>query len=144
MHSLPTVTISEFECDKFNDLTDDGHGNIYISTFSRGFCRYNTQTKHWQNYNSSMSDQEKGALCNNWVHALMPDRHGLLWIATATGVACFDPQSERFNSLGWESQLDGIMCYSLCEQPNDDILIGTDQGLYVYQRQEGKTVRFRA
>ena len=134
--------ISEFECDKFNDLTDDGHGNIYISTFSRGFCRYNTQTKHWQNYNSLMPDQEKGALCNNWVHALMPDRHGLLWIATATGVACFDPQSERFNSLGWESQLDGIMCYSLCEQPNGDILIGTDQGLYVYQRQEGKTVRF--
>lgn len=133
--------ISEFECDKFNDLTDDGQGNIYISTFSRGFCRYNTKTRQWKNYNSSMTDAEKGELCNNWIHAMMPDRNGLLWIATATGVACYDPQNERFNAMGWKSQLDGIMCYSLCEQTNGDILIGTDQGIYVYLRQEGKTVR---
>ena len=134
--------ISEFECDKFNDLTDDGRGNIYVSTFSRGFCRYNTQTRQWKNYTSAMTDANKGELCNNWIHAMQPDRNGLLWLATATGVACYDPQNESFNSLGWKSQLDGVMCYSLCEQANGDMLIGTDQGLYVYQRKEGKTVKY--
>ena len=134
--------ISEFECDKFNHLTDDGNGNIYISTFARGFCRYNIQTNQWKNYNSTMIDEVKGELCNNWIHMMLSDRNGLLWIATATGVSCFDPQSDSFNSQGWRNLLDGMMCYSLCEQPNGDILIGTDHGLYIYKRQEKKAESF--
>ncbi len=134
--------ISQFDCDKFNDLTDDGNGNIFISTFSRGFCRYNTQTHQWKNYNSTMTNASKGELCNNWIHALMPDREGLLWIATATGVSCFDADAENFKPLGWTKLLDGVMCYSLCEQANGDILIGTDMGLYLYQRLQDKISKF--
>lgn len=134
--------ISEFECDKFNNLTDDGHGNIYISTFARGFCRYNTQTRQWKNYNSAMTDAVKGELCNNWIQALLTDHDGLLWIATAAGVSCYNPKDDSFNSLGWGKLLDGKMCYSLCEQANGEILIGTDLGLYVYNRKKGKAVEF--
>lgn len=134
--------VSEFECDKFNNLTDDGQGNIYISTFARGFCRYNTKTKQWKNYSSTMTDAIKGELCNNWIHALLTDHHGMLWIATATGVSCYAPKDESFNALGWKKLLDGKICYSLCEQADGDILIGTDQGLFVYKRKTGKTVEY--
>lgn len=134
--------LSKFECDKLNDLTDDEYGNIYISTFARGFYRYNIHTRQWKNYNSAMVDAEKGELCNNWIHAMLPDRSGLLWIATATGVSCYDPQTERFNVLGWKKLLDGVMCYSLCERADGDILIGTERGLYVYKRKEGQVVSF--
>jgi len=136
------LLISEFECDKFNSLTDDGHGNIYISTFARGFCRYNTHTRQWKNYSSTMTDAKKGVLCNNWIQAFITDHNGLLWIATATGVSCFNPEDESFNSLGFDKLLDGKMCYSLCEQADGDILIGTDQGLYIYNRKNGKTVEY--
>lgn len=133
--------ISQFECDKFNDLTEDGNGNIYISTFSRGFCKYTPSTQQFRNYNSSMLDTRKGQLCNNWIHAMLPDREGLIWLATATGISCYNPQTDSFKSLGWDILLNGIMCYSLCEHPNGDILIGTELGLYIYHRHERKVER---
>jgi ligand-binding sensor domain-containing protein len=46
-----------FDCDKFNDMTSDETGNIYISTFSRGFCVYNPQSGSLRNY--SMFDENK-------------------------------------------------------------------------------------
>jgi|LAHS01.1.fsa_nt_gb ligand-binding sensor domain-containing protein/AraC-like DNA-binding protein len=133
--------ISQFDCDKFNDLAEDENGNIYISTFSRGFCRYNTLTRQFKNYNSSMLNARKGQLCNNWIHAMLPDKEGLIWLATATGISCYNPQTDSFRSLGWLSLLNGMMCYSLCELPNGDILIGTELGLYVYRRHEKKVER---
>ena len=48
-----------FDCDRFNDMTDDGRGNIYISTYARGFCIYNPQTNELRNLNSNQKDDEK-------------------------------------------------------------------------------------
>ncbi|MBQ2209654.1 MAG: hypothetical protein II404_06795 [Prevotella sp.] len=70
-----------FDCDRFNDMTDDGSENIYISTFSRGFCVFNTTTRQLRNFSSEMKDQQRGWLCNDWVMAMMPDRQGRIWLA---------------------------------------------------------------
>ncbi|WP_285822016.1 ATP-binding protein [Xylanibacter muris] len=127
-----------FECNKFNDMTDDGK-NIYISTFSRGFCVYNPKSRKLKNYVQGATDG-KGSLCNNWVMCMMPDRKGRVWLGTASGVSCFSPADENFKSLGWYSLLDGIACHSLCETQDGRILIGTDEGLYVYNHNDNKVV----
>ena len=122
-----------FDCDRFNDMTSDDEGNIYISTFSRGFCVYNPNTRQLRNF--TMNDERdsiSGRLCNNWILAMMPDRQGRLWMATASGVACYDPKADSFRTLGWEQLLPGMMCYALCQTKNGDILIGTGNGIYTY------------
>lgn len=129
---------AEFDCDKFNVLADDGKGKIYISAFSRGFCVYDTATGQLVNYNSSQKNTRKGYLCNNWIQAILPDSKGRVWLATSTGVSCFDPATGRFNALGWLQILDDTMCYSLCETNDGDILIGTGQGLFVYRSRENR------
>ncbi len=111
-----------FDCDKVNAITDDGKGNLYISTFSKGFWEYNTQTKELKHY-----DSHNCGLSNNWVMAMMTDRNGYLWIATSSGVSCYDPQTDQFQKV----QLEGILCFSLCQTHEGGILVGTEQGLYL-------------
>ena len=132
-----------FDCDKFNDMTDCGDGNIYISTFSRGFCAFNPQTGQLRNYRQAMGDSVRGHLCNDWVMAMMPDKQGRLWLATASGVSCFDPSTESFLSEGWPQLLDGVMCFALCETTRGHILIGTEKGLYLYDPSIKEVERFR-
>lgn len=125
-----------FECDKFNDMTSDDTGNIYISTYSKGFCIYNPQTGQLRNFRSADRDSLKGHICNDWVLGMMPDSHGHIWLATSDGVSCYDPKKDSFLSLGWLQMLTGIKCNSLCTTSRGEILIGTDQGLYTFKEGE--------
>ena len=142
----------EFECDKFNDMTSDSEGNIYISTYSRGFCVYNPQTGALRNYNFYDENPKLGRLCNNWIMGMSSDRQGLIWMATSSGVSCYDPKTGSFRSQGWEVLLDGMACTDLCElnsgqladgtKLSGHIAIGTEQGLYLYNRTTHKVERF--
>ena len=127
------------DCDKFNDLTEDENGNIYASTFYRGFCKYHKTTRQMTNFHSSLDDERNEFLCNNWIQDILVDRQGLVWLASSRGVSCYDPSSDTFNGLGWHKN---IMCYSLREINNGDILIGTEQGIYIYHRQHNTVEEF--
>ena len=131
-----------FNCDKFNDMTSDNEGNIYISTFSRGFCVYNPQRGSLKNYSTFDVDSVNGRLCNNWVMGMSTDRQGLLWLATSSGVACFDPATGSFRSQGWDQQLNGTVCFDVCELRDGNIAIATDQGLFLYDRASRQTFLF--
>ena len=132
-----------FICEKLNDMTDMGNGQLFISTYSRGLSIYNPDDHTFKNYLSTQTDHVKGQLHNNWILAMMPDKKGCVWMATSSGVSCYDPQKDNFRPYGWDNLLDGKMCYSLCEQKNGDILIGTDQGLFVYHQGDQEAMRFQ-
>ena len=132
-----------FDCDRFNDMTSDEQGNIYISTFSRGFCVYNPETGSLKNYRNNNDDTVKvGHLCNDWIMCMTPDRDGVIWMGTASGVSCFDPRTGSFLSHGWNQLLDGIICFSVCELQDGNIAIGTDRGLYLYDHKKRQTILF--
>ena len=141
-----------FDCDKFNDMTSGVDGNIYISTFSRGFCVYNPATGSLRNFNFNEHDSIRGSLCNNWVMGMSTDRQGFIWLATSSGVSCFDPRTESFRSQGWDVQLSGIVCFDVCELHDGSmpdgrtldgcIAIGTEEGLYLYDRKKRQVERF--
>ena len=141
-----------FDCDKFNDMTSDDEGNIYISTFSRGFCMYNPKTGLLRNHNFYEEDSVRGSLCNNWIMTMSADNQGLLWMGTASGVSCYNPKTDSFRSQGWNSILDGVICFEVCELHNGRlkdgrslngcIAIGTESGLYLYDRKTRKVERF--
>ena len=141
-----------FDCDKFNDMTCDAQGRIYISTFSRGFCIYDPATGILRNHHFNERDSERGVLCNNWIMGMSSDRQGLIWMATASGVSCYDPRTDSFRSQGWNSLLDRIICFDVCELHGGTlpdgrsltgcIAIGTEQGLYLYDPRQKQVERF--
>ncbi len=142
-----------FECDMFHDMTSDKQGRIYISTFSRGFCVYDPQTGSLLNHNiSEPYDSVKGRLGNNWVMGLSADRRGLIWLATSSGVSCYDPSTDGFRTQGWDQLLPGVVCFDVCELHSGQlpdgrsldgcIAIGTEHGLYLYDIQSHRAELF--
>ncbi len=122
-----------------NCMADDGEGVLYICNYGKGLCIYNTATGETKQLSMYQTDGKKGALCNDWVKALLLDSHGLLWIATVNGLCVMNPADGNFKVFGWEVQLPGVQCFALCEYEGV-ILIGTDKGLYQYDRKQNKVI----
>ena len=125
-----------------NCMTDDGEGNLYVCNYGKGLCIYRSGTGETTRLSMYQVDREKGGLCNDWVKALLIDSRGLLWIATSNGVCVMNPDDLNFRIFGWDLQLKGVQCFSLCEQKEGVILIGTESGLYRYDRDSNKVEPF--
>ena len=135
--------LCDYKCDSYNDMTDDGHGHLVFSAFSNGIVVYDRKAKALTSYSMMQpTDPKRGRLCNDWVMTLMPDHNGIVWIGTSSGVCCLDATTGSFRPYGWDLVIDAKMCYSLCETREGDVLIGTEQGLYVWRRAENKAVPF--
>lgn len=133
-----------YDCAKINEMTSDGEGRLYISTFARGFCVYDTRTGQMKNYSMLNANEKLGRLCNDWILCMTSDYNGMIWMGTAHGVSCFDPKTGSFLTQGWSQLLEGVMCFSICELRDGNIAIGTDQGLYLYDRKQGTCSLFPA
>ena len=125
-----------------NCMTDDGEGNLYICNYGKGLCVYNIHSGKSYQLSMSQVDPKKGGLCNDWIKALCVDSRGLLWIASASGVCVMNPADRDFKIFGWDIQLNDIPCLSLFEQRNGTMLIGTNCGLYYYDREQKKVLLF--
>ncbi len=125
-----------------NCMTDDGEGKLYICNYGKGLCVFNTLTGESHQLSMYQKNAEKGHLCNDWVKALMLDNRGLLWIATSSGVCVMNPADDNFRLLGWDLQLKGRQCFSLCELREGTVLVGTDSGLYQYDRETNEMSLF--
>ena len=133
----------EFEGTGVGHILSDGKGRLYISVYGKGFYRYDIGSGDMQLFHSNM-DSPNGKLCNNWVATMMMDSRGRLWLSTATGVSCMNPSDDSFNSMGWNVLLENIGCGPLCETKEHDIVIGTNDGLYIYRHATNTTERFPA
>lgn len=124
-----------------NCMTDDGKGHLYVCNYGKGFCIFDSNTGESELLSMYHIHPQLGGLCNDWVKAFLLDSRGLLWIATTNGVCVMNPVDGNFRSLGWDLQLKNIQCFSLAEQTDGSILIGTESGIYRYDMASSKIGR---
>ena len=128
--------------DFLNTMIDDGKGNLYLSTFSAGMTVIDTRSGAESHYDMYQREDSRGYLCNNWIFNFLFDSRGLLWIATSSGVSCYDPVEDSFKTFGWHNILEGYACLTLAEDGNSNILIGTDRGLFCFDRHKNEVGAF--
>ena len=133
-----------FSAEYLQCMADDGRGTLFVSTFSRGLSVFTPKTHAEQRFSMYQTQAPRGFLCNDWVLALHYDRQGLLWAATASGTSCYDPVRDTFRTFGWHNLLEGYTCLSLDEDPEGNILIGTDRGLFRFRKHENTVEPFPA
>ena len=126
-----------------NCMADDGEGRLYVCNYGKGFCIFDTSTGQTEQFSMYHINPQLGGLCNDWVKAFLLDSQGLLWIATTNGVCVMNPADRNFRIFDWDLQLPGIQCFSLCEQTDGSILVGTENGLYSFDRSISKVVRYK-
>ena len=135
--------LSNFDCDKFSAMTDDGRGHLFFSVFSKGLLMYDRNTHNFRNFRMNQTgDTLHGYLCNDWVMALTADHDGRIWLGTSSGVSCYDPAKDTFRPFGWQILNEGLLCNTLCETHDGDMLIGTEQGLYIWRRRTNELQRY--
>lgn len=122
-------------------MCDDGLGTLFFSVMGKGVMSYDTRTKMSRLYRST-DKSPLGHLCNDWVIAMVVDRNQCLWIATTSGVSCLDLRTGSFHPFGWDALLSGQVTECLCVTPDDDIVIGTESGLYLYDRRSRRVKLF--
>jgi len=122
-------------------MCDDGLGTLFFSVMGKGVMSYDTRIKMSRLYRST-DKSPLGHLCNDWVIAMVVDRNQCLWIATTSGVSCLDLRTGSFHPLGWNVLLAGHVMESLCVTPDDDIVIGSESGLYLYDRRSHRVKLF--
>ena len=125
-----------------NAMTDDGKDHLFFSLFGEGFCSFNITTGEVRRFSMRDGDSPRGRLHNDWVSHLYTDSRGKIWLCTASGVNCYDPEADHFHPYGWEVLLDYHAVESVCETRNHHFYFGTTDGLYTYDNKKKEAVPF--
>lgn len=123
-------------------IADNGRGTLYISTLGKGLTVFNTQTGKAHTISMNSERKRLGTVCNDWIKSLYVDSRGYLWIGTSNGISCMNTQTESFNDYGWRLQLPNLQGLSIGEDRKGNILLGTDDGFYIYRRNGKKSELF--
>lgn len=135
--------VEDFNNKGVMNISEDLDGHIYVGILGNGFAIFDKEKKLIRHYSTRKRPAKRCAkFGNDWVGQIYCDHKGLMWIATASGFWGYDPYNDIF--LG-SSKGDGLMretaVSSICELPNYNLIIGTQNGLYLFQRDSQKITR---
>ena len=123
---------------------EDQSGNIWIGSDNGGVSHFNTKTEHFTVY---MPEKDKNSLSFHNVHALCAD-NDYLWIGTYTGgLNRMDLKKKTFKhyeSLSSDSStVDSNSIYALFLDSEDNLWVGSMQGINLYDKETDCFVRMR-
>ncbi|MBM6993925.1 MAG: response regulator [Prevotella sp.] len=133
--------LAPFNCDYVGQIVEGPDGNIYFSTFGKGFSVYNPATHLTQHYDMYQSNGTKGYLCNDWIHAMLMTQDGILWLGTSSGLSAFNIHTSSFKLLP-DNYLTGTSITALARNIDGNMVLGTEKGLYLLDVKRRKTRRF--
>ncbi len=77
-------------------ITEDKHGQLWISSRGGGLSRYNATTDEFDNILSEGVVISKYRPLDNFILSLFADREGILWLGYENAFSSFDPDLQEF------------------------------------------------
>lgn len=115
-------------------ITEDAARNLWIGTMGSGLFRMNLDTKEITHYDSFYYSEYRtdiNQLNHPYINQLLITRNGKLYIGTYDGVGCMDIETRDFlSTYGQNRLLVGHVVYSLYEDKNGVVWLGTTNGLF--------------
>ena len=117
--------------------SDDGQ--IWIGTNGGGISVFNPKTRQFKQY-LFYSDPTKDQLSSNWVNDIMIDRDKGVWAATSNGLNRLNTEKDIFETctLVDDHRKISNMMYTLHEDSQGNIWVGSYYGLHVLDKKTGK------
>lgn len=116
---------------RVNQITDLGDGLLAVSAFGAGLNIVDKRTGNIVRH-LTMHDTDttgRGRLVNDWIHCMDIDRHGRLWLGTASGICCYDAAKNTFRPDGIEAFAENEACQSLRVLTSGELALGLERGL---------------
>lgn len=134
-HSIATNDITS--------ITNSADGNLWISTYYRGFDYYDKESGEFRHFNTSTLP----SLPSNNIWDLAESKDGQLFIAHVdAGLTVYSPKTNTLKNYltrhGDESSIPNNSVNSVFIDSNNNVWVGTDGGLALFNRQKETFTRF--
>lgn len=124
------------------NIKEDNQRNLYISTYGSGMYVYNLDNKKLTNFQNN-KQHTAVSLPDNWINTFYLDKNGMIWIGMFTGVSCFNPSTQEFiHSEDNNYLIKSDIVHCILEGDDQLMWIGTADGLYSYNKENGETKRY--
>lgn len=126
------------------DVTNTSDGNLWIATYHRGVDYYDKKAKKFIHYNQTSYP----ALVSNSVWTIADDQKGSLYIGhVSSGLSILSLQDKKIKNFshqpGIGNSLPGNEIRCIYIDRNDNVWIGTNNGLALFNPDKGTFVVFR-
>ena len=128
------ISNSHIEC-----MAEDEKGRLWVGT-KRGLNRYDRATGTFIPYYASDSSS---SISHNNVLCLLKNCRGVFWAGTLNGLDRYIPEKDRFEHITFDGRLAGTTVYALAEDPDENMWIGAENGLYVYNPHTNSIRQYR-
>ena len=115
-------------------ITEDSAGIIYIGTLGNGIWRYDHSTRTCKKMSGKDPENFK-LLRNSYINKLFIDSKERLWIGHFLGASCYDIRKGEFLNIATNPTLNISVGYALEEASDGSIIIGTNNGLFIWNEE---------
>ena len=119
----------------------DREGNIWATSVNHGLCRYTPAGQAMDRGHFDLLTETQG-LADTSVSSMIQDQDGLLWVATFNGhLYTFD--GKAITEVGGPADFNSETIYLVTCDKNNTLFVGTNTGLYKYNRTRDTFTHFR-
>lgn len=131
---------------KIFGIMEDKQNNLWIGTMGSGLYCLNPVTRdvtHYYAPNGIDYRYDANMLHNNWINCVVLTSNEKLYIGTFDGLGCLDLKKRNFASTyGTNRLLPGNIVYTVYEDPQGILWIGTSDGLIAMDTASQKTTLY--
>lgn len=137
-----TAAPYSFANDQITSFAEDSLGRIWMGGAQKGLHVLDTKTKRFYQYTYDPS--REGTIADDHINCVYIDRSGTVWIGTDKGISVNNPLKQQFRQTfvpsGPSGEAPTIYCFS--ESPDNDLWIGTSEGLYIQKDKKGALLHY--
>ena len=123
-------------------ITEDNKGNLWVGT-SSGLNKIHLETNEIKVYNAG---KEFGMLASGNVTEVFVNKEGNVYIATTNGLYLYNEKNDNFTRIYYSSDVKESITdqfvYSVTEDSNGDLWVGTDDGLNKIVKETSEIIKF--
>ena len=122
--------IPQLDKKRVKSFAEDRQGNIYLAVFNDGLHSYTAEGLEERTLCGG-----KMELHNKYLTSLLTDHQGRIWIGHYYGIDVYNPAKDRLEDIPVDTILRKSIVYALAQTRDSTIWIGTNQGLFAYDKQ---------
>ncbi|MDR0430533.1 MAG: response regulator [Tannerellaceae bacterium] len=123
---------NSLQSDYIKSIQEDKRGFLWLGTNGGGLTRFDPDKNTFRTFRSA----ENRGLVNDYIIILFIDSKNRLWIGTYFGLSCMDIDTESFTFFDQKNGLSSLSIFSVAEDGDGTIWVGTANGLNRYNPEE--------